>query len=199
MKNFLRKIVAAICIALILFTMTSMSEPEEKTQVKENQIAEKTQSEETKINYSNTIHVLVTPEQQEKIQKQVKKLDKEIEMLAKVIYREARGQNLDGQAAVVWCILNRVDADGYGDTIEKVITSPNQFAWYPDTPVWDEHVEMATDVVTRWLLEKEGFKEVGRVLPNDYLFFGGDGKQNWFRKKFKSNGIFWDWSLKSPY
>lgn len=199
MKNFLRKIVSAICIALILFTMTSMSESEEKTLVKENQIVEKTQSEETKINYSNTIHVLVTPEQQEKIQKQVKKLDKEIEMLAKVIYREARGQNLDGQAAVVWCILNRVDADGYGDTIEKVITSPNQFAWYPDTPVWDEHVEMATDVVTRWLLEKEGFKEVGRVLPNDYLFFGGDGKQNWFRKKFKSNGIFWDWSLKSPY
>ena len=58
---------------------------------------------------------------------------------------------------------------------------------------------MATDVVTRWLLEKEGFEEVGRVLPNDYLFFGGDGKQNWFRKKFKSNGVFWDWSLESPY
>lgn len=199
MKNFLRKIILAVLIAVVLFTMTSMSPAQEEPSSFGCERTVEKPSEETKINYSNEIHVLVTPEQREKIQKQVDDLEEEIEMLAKVIYREARGQSLDGQAAVVWCVLNRVDADGYGDTIKKVITSPNQFAWYPNTPVWDEHIEMATDVVTRWLLEKEGFKEVGRVLPNDYLFFGGDGKQNWFRQKFKSNGIFWDWSLESPY
>ena len=50
-------------------------------------------SEETKINYSNTIHVLVTKKQKEKVQQQVKKMDNEIKMLAKVIYREARGES----------------------------------------------------------------------------------------------------------
>ena len=55
-------------------------------------------SEETKINYSNTIHVLVTPEQKEKVQQQVKKMDNEIKMLAKVIYREARGESKQYQS-----------------------------------------------------------------------------------------------------
>ena len=83
-------------------------------------------------------------------------------------------------------------------TIEKVITSPNQFAWYPNTPVKKSHLKLAKDVITRWLLEKEGYKNVGRTLPNDYFFFAGDGVHNYFRKNFDST-TYWDWSLKSPY
>ena len=38
----------------------------------------------------------------------------------------------------------------------------------------------------------------GRVLPKEYLFFGGDGTHNYFRTKW-DGGTVWDWSLPSPY
>ena len=40
--------------------------------------------------------------------------EKEIEMLAKTVYGEALVTNSQTEmSAVVWCILNRVDAEGY--------------------------------------------------------------------------------------
>ena len=150
-------------------------------------------------NYSDEIQVQVTEEQKNKISDKVKELDNEIKMLAKLIYREARGINsTDQKAAVVWCVLNRVDNGNYGSSISKVITAKHQFAWVPDTPVKDEFYELAKDVVTRWLLEKEGFEEVGRVLPKDYLYFAGRDGKNWFRKEYRS-GNYWNWSEESPY
>jgi spore germination cell wall hydrolase CwlJ-like protein len=39
----------------------------------------------------------------------------DVVMLAKLIYGEARGiKSITEQAAVVWCVLNRVDSSGYG-------------------------------------------------------------------------------------
>ena len=64
--------------------------------------------------------------------------------------------------------------------------------------VEDEVLEVSNDVVIRWLLEKEGFSNVGRVLPNDYLFFAGRNGLNYFRKNYHSKE-YWDWSLQSPY
>ena len=69
MKNFLRKIILAVLIAVVLFTMTSMNSTQEKPSSFECERTVEKPSEETKINYSNEIHVLVTPEQREKIQK----------------------------------------------------------------------------------------------------------------------------------
>lgn len=132
------------------------------------------------------------------VEEKIKTLEKEKEMIAKVIYREARGCSKQHQAAVVWVILNRVDVKGYGSTIEEVITRPDQFAWIPDTPVLDEHLELAEDVLRRWLLEKTGVKEVGRVLPSDYLFFAASNGQNYFRQNFNSD-TYWNWNLKNPY
>lgn len=132
------------------------------------------------------------------VEEKINSLEKEKEMIAKVVYREARGSSKQHQAAVVWVILNRVDAKGYGNTIEEVITRPNQFAWIPNTPVLDEHLELAEDVLRRWLLEKTGVKEVGRVLPSDYLFFAASNGQNYFRQNFDSDTC-WNWNLKNPY
>jgi len=58
--------------------------------------------------------------------------------------------------------------------------------------------ELALDVIERWLDEKDGETEVGRVLPREYLFFTGDGKHNHFRTEW-DGGQVWDWSLQSPY
>lgn len=128
----------------------------------------------------------------------------EMEMLAKVVYREARGvYERSHQAAVIWCILNRVDA-GYG-TIEEVITAPNQFEYYENTPMIDDYgrdiIALVNDVGGRWSAEKAGAQNVGRVLPNDYLWFyaSSNGVDNVFRNAYSEPYTLWDWYLLSPY
>lgn len=124
----------------------------------------------------------------------------EIEMLAKTIWAEARGvPSTARQAAVVWCVLNRLDAGGYGDTIAEVVSAPYQFAYSPDNPLSGEYIVLAEDVLLRWGAEKAGVEDVGRTLPADYLFFEGDGYENHFRKEYGKTGETWDWSLPDPY
>ena len=81
----------------------------------------------------------------------------EVEMLARLIWGEARGIPSDmHKAAVVWCALNRVDAEGWPDTVAEVVTQPHQFAGYsPEcfsplessknspTPNWVEYLHSA--------------------------------------------------------
>ena len=149
--------------------------------------------------FSNIIKVKTTKEIKEKINKQLQEYQIEIQMLAKVVYREARGIKSDAhKAGVIWCVLNRVDNETFDDSISKVITAKHQFAWVPKTPIKEEFCELAKDVIARWLLEKEGYTDVGRVLPNDYLFFAGRNGLNYFRKNYHSR-TYWDWSLQSPY
>lgn len=122
----------------------------------------------------------------------------EVELIAKTVYEEAGNQDTMGQAAVIWCILNRVDA-GYG-TITEVITAKNQFVGYRRTnPVTDEIKALTEDVLIRWKMEKMCIGEVGRVLPSDYLWFRGDGKRNYFRNAYRGNFDVWNWNCWNPY
>lgn len=125
----------------------------------------------------------------------------ELELIAQTVWAEARGvESQAEQAAVVWCILNRVDARTWGDTISQVVTYPSQFAWDPSSPVKAEFVELAEDVCLRWAAEKAGASDVGRTLPAGYLYFEGDGERNHFRTEWeKDQGLTWDWSLPDPY
>lgn len=125
----------------------------------------------------------------------------ELELIAQTVWAEARGvESRAEQAAVVWCILNRVDAGTWGDTISQVVTYPSQFAWDPASPVEAEFVELAEDVCRRWAAEKAGASDVGRTLPAGYLYFEGDGERNHFRTEWeKDQGCTWDWSLPDPY
>lgn len=122
-------------------------------------------------------------------------------MMGRVMYLEARGIRSKTEIACVgWTILNRVD-DGMG-TIQEVITAPNQFAYKSSAPTISDYgydlVALATDVLDRWSREKAGETNVGRVLPQGYLWYAGDGKHNYFRNKYKG-GTRWDYSLASPY
>ena len=124
----------------------------------------------------------------------------EVEMLAKTIWAEARGvPSTARQAAVAWCALNRLDAGTFGDTLAEVLSKPYQFAYDPASPVTDEFLALADDVLHRWYLEQNGVEDVGRTLPEDYLFFEGDGLENHFRKEYEKTGDTWDWSLPDPY
>lgn len=121
--------------------------------------------------------------------------------IAKTVYGEAMVCGTTERAAVVWCILNRADdaRDATPAGVIAVVTKPYQFHGYAaDHPLLPELEELALDVIERWLDEKDGETEVGRVLPREYLFFTGDGKHNHFRTEW-DGGQVWDWSLQSLY
>lgn len=122
----------------------------------------------------------------------------DIDLIAKTVWGEARGCSIMEQSAVIWCILNRVDA-GMG-TIKEVVTAPYQFTGYKETnPIEGEFVELAQDVLIRWQAEKYCIGDVGRTLPDTYLWFHGDGKHNIFRDAFSGDYHIWDWNCINPY
>ena len=209
LKNRKQRIVAGFIALLILLFCSSISfsaakepvatsAPVATVTVEVTPEPEPTPSPETKINYSDTIQVLVTPELKQKIEYLVSTYDNEIIMATKVMIAEAGGvYPLSHRAAVVWCILNRADATG--NSISSIITAPNQFAWVSSQAYSQEQYDFVKDIFTRWLLEKEGFENVGRVLPEEYKWFRGDGSQNHFRNAYSGSYTIWDWSFPSPY
>ena len=124
----------------------------------------------------------------------------EVEALAKMLYGEARGVVSDTEkAACVWCVLNRVDDPRFPDTVLEVVAAPYQFAGYSaDYPVLPELATLAADVLIRYHAERDGGTNVGRVLPVEYLYFTGDGRNNHFTIGWKDAET-WDWCLQNPY
>lgn len=124
----------------------------------------------------------------------------DVDMLARLIYTEARGvQSRTEQAAVVWCVLNRLDNPNRPqNTIAEVVTAPYQFAYRADAPVTAEFRALAKDVLDRWQAEKNDAANIGRVLPREYHYFEGWGGRNWFSVEWRSDE-YWDWELDSPY
>lgn len=119
--------------------------------------------------------------------------------LARMVWGEARGCTTSEQAAVVWCVLNRVDRPEWPDDPLEVVKQKNQFSGYdPENPVWPEHLALVEDVLDRWELERTSMGDVGRVLPKEYVFFEGKNGHNHFRTEYRG-GTIWDWSLDSPY
>lgn len=56
----------------------------------------------------------------------------EWDMLAQVVYGEARGESYNGQVAVAAVVLNRVAADGFPNTMQDVIFQKNAFTCVSD-------------------------------------------------------------------
>ena len=107
------------------------------------------------------------------------------EIIAKAVWGEARGCSPEGQAKVVWVILNRVDDSRFPNTIQGVVTQPCQFYGYsPNHPVTPEILAVVNDVLNRWNTERNGIA-VTRELSPEYVFFTGDGTVNCFREVFE--------------
>lgn len=122
----------------------------------------------------------------------------DIERMSKTVWGEARGCTPTEQAAVVWCILNRVDDPRWPSTIEEVCITSQFNGYNPTNPVDPDIYTLTLDVYVRWVREHTGEQDVGRVLPASYCFFYGDGKHNHFQESFGADEV-WDWSLPSPY
>ncbi|MDQ0338907.1 N-acetylmuramoyl-L-alanine amidase [Caldalkalibacillus uzonensis] len=56
----------------------------------------------------------------------------EIEMMAKLVYGEARGESFEGQVAVAAVVLNRVNSPKFPNTVKGVIFEPRAFTAVAD-------------------------------------------------------------------
>ena len=116
--------------------------------------------------------------------------DELAELAGRAIWGEAGGIPDEAQrAAVVWCACNRADA--WDMEIGEVLTVDQFHGLAIRGTVPEQHVELARDVLARWTLEAEGWQDVGRVLPSQYLYFEGDGRVNHFSTKY-GGGEYWD-------
>lgn len=108
--------------------------------------------------------------------------DEDAVMITRTVWGEARGCSDDQQEAVVWCILNRVDDERFPDTIEGVVTDEGQFFGYSaSNPVDDDILEIVMQVLTVWATESMmPAHERERLLPPEYVYFSGDGRENTF-------------------
>ena len=105
------------------------------------------------------------------------------ELAGRAVWGEAGGiQDYAQRAAVIWCACNRADA--WDMDIGDVLTVDQFHGLAIKGEVPAEHVELARDVLARWTLEAEGWQDVGRVLPNRFLYFEGDGRVNHFSTEY---------------
>lgn len=115
--------------------------------------------------------------------------DELAELAGRAIWGEAGGIQDEAQrAAVVWCACNRADAWDMeiGDVLN--VDAFHGLAIKGEVPA--EHVELARDVLARWTLEAEGWQDVGRVLPERFLYFEGDGRINHYSTEY-GGGEYW--------
>lgn len=117
-------------------------------------------------------------------------------MIAKIVWGEARGLGQTEQSCVVWTILNRADA--WGESVEAIITAPNQFYYDLGFPTIDDHGRDITVLVQEILTAWENNDDSIRTLPENYFFYVGDGHHNYFYADY-NNPIYWDYSYGSPY
>lgn len=135
----------------------------------------------------------------EKPQQSVLVPHSDVVRIAQTLWGECRGVPSDTRkAAVAWCILNRVDDPRWPSTVKEVVVKSQFNGYSPNNPVTEELYDLSVDVYTRWMKEKQGEQDIGRVLPAEYTFFIGDSKENHFSTEYLSNE-YWGWTLESPY
>ncbi len=66
-----------------------------------------------------------------------------LDSLAKVVYGEARGESFIGQVAIAAVVLNRVESDKFGNTVNEVIFEPGAFTAVSDGQYYMQPNEIA--------------------------------------------------------
>ena len=100
----------------------------------------------------------------------------ELELLARAVFSEARGESFKGQVAVAAVILNRVRHSVFPDTIEEVIFQPWQFTAVHDGQFWlepEQHAYLAAKAALRgWDPTKEAIYYYNpKTSTSDWVFY----------------------------
>lgn len=125
--------------------------------------------------------------------------EREETKLAKMLYGEERQHGYIERAAVIWHTFNRVDSPKEANSVDKDITPGHYSGYKKSNPIEDWAVWVTRDVAWRYACEKEGYADIGRVLPKEYCYMALHKGHNRFRDNYKGKKKYWDWSLPSPY
>lgn len=101
---------------------------------------------------------------------------------ALLAWGEYSGSDYAQRTAPIWCACNRADA--WGQTLEEVMHSDAFHGLLTEREVPTEWYGLARETLARWELEKMGYIDVGRTLPSEYLYFGGNGVVNVYRTEY---------------
>lgn len=101
---------------------------------------------------------------------------------ALLAWGEYSGSDYAQRTAPIWCACNRADA--WGQTLEEVMHSDAFHGLLTEREVPAEWYDLARETLARWELEKMGYIDVGRTLPSEYLYFGGNGVVNVYRTEY---------------
>lgn len=101
---------------------------------------------------------------------------------ALLAWGEYSGSDYAQRTAPIWCACNRADA--WGQTLEEVMHSDAFHGLLTERSVPEEWYALARETLARWELEKMGYIDVGRTLPSEYLYFGGNGEYNTYRTQY---------------
>ena len=113
--------------------------------------------------------------------------DADIEMLAKMVWGEARGCSPEEWRLVVWTVLQRVDADRWGNTIEEVVTARRQFVGYrTENPICPDIHAVVIAELSDWIQGAEPPTHEIYAPTVPYYYFDGDGRNNWFREVWRT-------------
>jgi N-acetylmuramoyl-L-alanine amidase len=105
--------------------------------------------------------------------------NQEFELLARLIYWEARGESFMGQVAVATVVLNRLDDPRYPNTIDKIVKQPYQFTGFPEwlksEPDWQPRTSRRKRIYLQCraaaLMALEAHKQKLNLLPNICHYF----------------------------
>lgn len=119
--------------------------------------------------------------------------------IARMLYGEERQYGYIERAAVVWHLLNRIDSPLEANTVKGDLTHAHYSGYIKSNPVEEWAIWIVRDVVWRYACEKEGYEEVGRILPREFLYMACYKGHNRYRDRYRGSCHFWDWSIPSPY
>ncbi|MFC5450711.1 spore cortex-lytic enzyme [Paenibacillus aestuarii] len=97
----------------------------------------------------------------------------ELDILAKVIYSEARGESYEGQVAVGAVVMNRLKSGNYGKTIQDIVFQPGAFTAVSDGQYW------LTPDRTAYLAAQDAVKGWDPTYGSLYYFNPNTATSSW--------------------
>ena len=110
----------------------------------------------------------------------------DVDVIARMVWGEGRGVSRNEQKLIVWTVINRLEHGGYGSSLVRVVRAPGQFHGYSSNfPINTAIREMTIEVLEAW---DRG--DSAKVYPpfarvDNYRYFWGDGRHNWFRTNWR--------------
>lgn len=98
--------------------------------------------------------------------------EEDMELMARTVHAEARGEEFEGKVAVAQVIINRYESGRFGDSIRRVVFARNQFAV---SKKYDDECMQAVEAAVE-----------EKLHPEDMYYFRVSKKKKW------RNFVFYD-------